>query len=149
MPIRRMLGTAMVLLPLLLLAVSCAPGGSFSSSVPVGGPALSDTCQFAYDAYLRERRPVFFAADPTGNYCGYAICPHQRCVSGFPGDAVRTCERVSDGADCFVYAQGRTQSWRGPAPILDAPPPRVELRPGSVPVEELRRAAYSRSRDDD
>lgn len=94
MTIRKGLGRALWLVPLLLLG-SCAPGGSLSPSVPVGGPVLSDTCGLAYASYLRERQPVFFAADATGYACGYAICTHRRCVNGFPGDAVRACERVS------------------------------------------------------
>ena len=148
MTIRRYVARALWLMPLLLLG-SCAAGGGLSPSVPVGGPVLSDTCQLAYASYLRERQPVFFAADATGHACGYAICTHRRCVNGFPGDAVRACERISDGADCFVYAQGRTQSWRGPAPVVDAPPPERHLSPSSVPVERLRRRAFSISDDRD
>ena len=148
MTIPGILRYALLSVPLLLIG-SCAQDGSFSPSRPVGGPVLSDTCEFAYGAYLRESQPVFFAADPTGNYCGYAICTHRRCVNGFPGDAVRACERISGGADCYVYAQGFTQSWRGPDPVVDAPPPQVQLSPGSVPVERLRRRGFSISDDRD
>ena len=148
MTIQRHLRWALLVVPLLVLG-SCGPDGSLSSSQPRGGPVLSDTCQLAYAAYLRERQPLFFAADATGHYCGYAICTHRRCVNAFPGDAVRACERISGSTDCFVYAQDRTQSWRGPAPILDAPPPEVSLSPSSVPVERLRRRARSSSDDRD
>lgn len=129
----------------LLIVAACAPGTSLSSGVPRGGPTLSDACAQAYRAYLRERRPEFFAADATGRYCAYAYCPQGRCETAFPGDAIRPCEGISGGAECYVYADGPTQSWRGPAPIADAPPLEVQ---GSVPVVRLRRQTHS-IRDDD
>ena len=148
MTVSKLWGWALVLgLPLVL--AGCASGGILSPGRQVAGPTLSDTCQLAYNAYLRERRPVFFAADATGHSCGYAICTYPRCVRGFPGDAVRTCQRISGGAPCLVVAEGSTQSWRGPEPIFDAPPPEIRLRLSLIPVERLRRAGFSISDDRD
>ena len=123
----------------LLILTACTTGGSLSPSRQVGGPTLSPVCAGAYERYLRERDPRFFAADATGQACGAVVCRHRFCVSSFPGQATRACQQISRGAECFVFAERFTQSWRGPAP---QPPPtqrEVRLNPGSVPVIQLRR----------
>ena len=136
------------LLATLLLAVACAPDGSFSSSRPVGGPVLSETCQRAYQTYLDERDPVYFAADATGRTCAAVVCRHRYCVTGFPGTAVRACERIDGGADCFVYAEGRTQSWRGPEPVAGVGGVDADTGPGLAVFVRLRRDPFARFRDD-
>ena len=132
----------------LLYLAACAPDGSFSSSRPVGGPVLSETCQRAYQAYLDEREPAYFATDAAGQVCAAVVCRHRYCITAFPGQAVRACERVSDGADCFVYADGRTYSWRGPEPVAGAGGADVDREAGTALFIRLPRDPFARFRDD-
>ena len=134
-------------LPVILLLAACAPDGNFSPSRPTSGPVLSDVCQQAYRAYLDEWDPVYFAADRSGQVCAAVICQHEYCVTGFPGTAIRACERISDGAACFVYAEGVTQSWRGPEPVAGAAAD-ADAGPGSALLVRLRRQPFSRFRHD-
>lgn len=136
------------LLATLLLLAACAPDGSFSSSRPTGGPVLSAVCQQAYQAYLDERDPAYFATDAAGQVCAAVVCRHRYCITGFPGQAVRACQRASGGADCFVYADGRTHSWRGPEPIAGARGADVDRQPGTALFISLPRDPFARFRDD-
>ena len=133
--------------PLLVLLTACA-GTNFSSLRPTGGPVLSAACQRAYHTYGDERDPAYFAADPTGRACAATVCRYDTCIGRFPGTAIRACERVSGGAECFIYADGVTQSWRGPAPIDAAAAPGGRSEPTAVPYIRLRPHPFRRFHDD-
>lgn len=135
-----------LLVPLMLAA--CAPGTNFSSLQPVGGPVLSEACQRAYHAYGDERRPVYFAADASGQTCAATVCPYDSCLGQFPGTAIRACEGISGGAECFVYADGVTQSWRGPAPVEATAAADGGADPNRVRYIRLRRHPFWRYIDD-
>ena len=147
MPIGGPLRLAPLFATLLLGLLAACAGANFSSLRPVGGPVLSEACQRAYHAYGDELDPVYFAADPSGQACAATVCRYDYCMGRFPGTAIRACERVSGGADCFVYADGVTQSWRGPEPV-DISAIGGQTGPRSVPFISLRRDLFSRFRDD-
>lgn len=109
---------------------------------------LSEACQRAYRAYGDERDPVYFTADPSGQACAATVCRYEFCSGRFPGTAIRACEGVSGGAECFIYADGRTQSWRGPAPIDATAAAGSVAGSARVPFIRLRRHPLSRFLDD-
>lgn len=97
-----------------LLLTACVTGSSSPSSP---GPQLSAACERLYQSYSSEAAPRYFATDFTGRVCGYVYCPRAGqtdCRRAYPSDAIRTCERNTNGADCYIYAVGRSRDWQGP-----------------------------------